>query len=502
MEKLNGNCRNHFYVIIFLSFIFCFLLFYFDSSTSRVNYFNMLRESQPPDQAVDELNEATLVTEPDHDPCSDRYIYVHDLPTRFNYDILKECSKISLWTDMCLYLSNLGLGPKIKNSDKIFSNRGWFATNQFAMGVIFHNKMKQYKCLTNNSSLASAIYVPFYAGLDVSRYLWGFNTSLRDSASLDLINWLAKRPEWRIMGGRDHFLVAGRITWDFRRSADEESDWGNKLLSLPQTKNMTILLVESSPWSSNDIAIPYPTYFHPSKDKEVFQWQKRMRRLKRHWLFSFAGAARPKSKDSIRSQIIDQCRASKRGKLLECNQREYKCETPSSIMKMFQSSVFCLQPQGDSYTRRSTLDSMLAGCIPVFFHPGSAYVQYTWYLPRNFTSYSVFIPENDVREGKVSIEERLSKISAKEVKAMREKVIGMIPKLIYADPRSRLETLEDAFDVSVKGVTDRVNRLRREMREGISDVGLEKQNSWKDAMMGNVEHEWDAFFTEPKHQLT
>ncbi|KAK2999563.1 hypothetical protein RJ639_023747 [Escallonia herrerae] len=61
---------------------------------------------------------------------------------------------------------------------------------------------------------------------------------MRDAASLDLVNSLEKRPEWSIMGGKDHFLVAGRITWDFRRASDEETDWGNKLLFLPAAKNI------------------------------------------------------------------------------------------------------------------------------------------------------------------------------------------------------------------------------------------------------------------------
>ncbi|KAK3009716.1 hypothetical protein RJ639_041882, partial [Escallonia herrerae] len=96
------------------------------------------------------------------DPCGGRYIYVHDLPPRFNEDMLKQCRSLSLWTNMC------------------------------------------------------------------------------------------KRPEWSIMGGKDHFLVAGRITWDFRRASDEETDWGNKLLFLPAAKNMSMLVVESSPWNAND----------------------------------------------------------------------------------------------------------------------------------------------------------------------------------------------------------------------------------------------------------
>ncbi|KAL3753065.1 hypothetical protein ACJRO7_000461 [Eucalyptus globulus] len=447
---------------------------------------------------------ALRTTENKTDPCGGRYIYVHDLPPRFNEDMLKECRKLSLWTNMCKFTSNAGLGPPLENVEGVFSNTGWYATNQFAVDVIFNNRMKQYDCLTRDSSIAAAIFVPFYAGFDIARYLWGYNTSVRDAASLDLVNWLTKRPEWNIMGGKDHFLVAGRITWDFRRLSDEEKDWGNKLLFLPAARNMSMLVVESSPWNANDFGIPYPTYFHPAKDADVFMWQDRMMNLERKWLFSFAGAPRPDNPKSIRGQIIDQCRNSKVGKLLECDFGESKCHSPSSIMQMFQSSLFCLQPQGDSYTRRSAFDSMLAGCIPVFFHPGSAYTQYTWHLPKNFTKYSVFIPEDDIRKSNVSIEERLRQIPPEQVKIMREEVINLIPRLIYADPRSKLETLKDAFDVAVQAVIDKVTRLRRNIIEGRTEYdNFIEENSWKYALLEEGErevggHKWDPFFSKPK----
>ncbi|EXB46028.1 Xyloglucan galactosyltransferase KATAMARI1 [Morus notabilis] len=439
------------------------------------------------------------------DPCGGRYIYVHDLPSRFNEDMLKECRSLSLWTNMCKFTTNAGLGPPLENVEGVFSDTGWYATNQFTVDVIFSNRMKQYDCLTNDSSLAAAIFVPFYAGFDIARYLWGYNISTRDAASLDLVDWLMKRPEWGIMGGKDHFLVAGRITWDFRRLTKEESDWGNKLLFLPAAKNMSMLVVESSPWNANDFGIPYPTYFHPAKDADVFIWQDRMRNLERKWLFSFAGAPRPGNPKSIRGQIIDQCRISKVGKLLECDFGESKCHSPSSIMRMFQSSLFCLQPQGDSYTRRSAFDSMLAGCIPVFFHPGSAYTQYTWHLPKNYTLYSVFIPEDDIRKRNVSIEERLLQIPPEQVKIMREHVISLIPRLVYADSRSKLETLKDAFDVSVQAVIDKVTNLRKDIIEGRIDENFIEENSWKYALLeeGQREvgpHEWDPFFSKPKNE--
>lgn len=437
------------------------------------------------------------------DPCGGRYIYVHDLPPRFNEDMLRECRSLSLWTNMCKFTTNAGLGPPLENVEGVFSDTGWYATNQFAVDVIFSNRMKQYECLTRDSSLAAAIFVPFYAGFDIARYLWGHNISRRDAASLDLVDWLMKRPEWGIMGGKDHFLVAGRITWDFRRLSDEENDWGNKLLFLPAAKNMSMLVVESSPWNANDFGIPYPTYFHPARDADVFSWQERMRNLERKWLFSFAGAPRPGNPKSIRGQLINQCKSSKRGKLLECDFGESKCHSPSSIMQMFQSSLFCLQPQGDSYTRRSAFDSMLAGCIPVFFHPGSAYTQYTWHLPKDYTKYSVFIPEDDIRKRNISIEERLLQISPEQVKIMREEVISLIPRLVYADPRSKLETLKDAFDVSVQAVIDKVTKLRRDIIEGHTDDNFIEENSWKYALLeeGQREvgpHEWDPFFSKPK----
>ncbi|KAA8548324.1 hypothetical protein F0562_000008 [Nyssa sinensis] len=431
------------------------------------------------------------------DSCSGRYIYVHEIPSRFNDDILKNCSLLNKWSNMCQSILNMGLGPRAVDSDGILQNKSWFVTNQFVLEIIFRNRMKQYKCLTNDSSLASAIYVPFYAGLDVGRYLWGFNTSVRDSAPLDLIKWLTEKPEWKYLWGRDHFFVAGRVTWDFRRGDDIESDWGNKLMSLPESKNMTMLVIESSPWSSKDFAIPYPTYFHPSTDREVFQWQNKMRRQKRRYLFSFVGAPRPNLQDSIRGEIFKQCLTSRRKcKLLDCASNN--CHNPVYVMKMFRSSIFCLQPPGDSYTRRSTFDSILAGCIPVFFHPGSAYIQYIWHLPKNYTKYSVFIPENAMKEGKANIEKILLGISKDEVVAMREEVVRLIPRVIYANPRSRLENIEDAFDIAVKEVLQRVDNIRRELKEGrSSSAEFGEENSWKYSLSETVgEHEWDSFFSK------
>ncbi|XP_074267474.1 putative xyloglucan galactosyltransferase GT11 [Silene latifolia] len=433
------------------------------------------------------------------DECEGKYIYVQELPRQFNDDLLENCRTLNKWIDMCKYLTNSGLGPRL-NNDSGESGNSWFATNQFSLEVIFHNRMKQYKCLTKDSSKANAIYVPFYAGLDAGRYLWNNDVLTRDASSIELAKYLREKPEWATMYGRDHFIVAGRISWDFRRDSEKKTDWGNCLFMLPEVKNMTSLLIESSPWNNTDFAIPYPTYFHPASDIEVYKWQERMRKQKRTYLFSFAGAPRPQQKDSIRNEIINQCLGSKAKycKLVNCNQDSRNCRKPKNVMRLFQSSVFCLQPPGDSYTRRSAFDSILAGCIPVFFHPGSAYVQYMWHLPKNYSKYSVFIPMEEVKKGNFSIEKRLLKIPKKVIKAMRQEVIRLIPRVVYANPNSRLTKIEDAFDVSVKEVLKRIEKIRVEIKEGknLTSESFPQEYSWKYNFFGGLDNYiWDKYFS-------
>jgi hypothetical protein len=139
-------------------------------------------------------------------------------------------------------------------------------------------------------------------------------------------------------------------------------------------------------------------------------------------------------------------------------------------MRLFQTATFCLQPPGDSYTRRSVFDSIVAGCIPVFFHQVSAYLQYKWYLPEDHAKYSVFITEEDVRTGNVSIEAVLREIPPETVERMREEVIRIIPTVLYADPRSKLETVRDAFDIAVEAIIGEVSGARSSAAAAVNPI--------------------------------
>ncbi|KAG2543552.1 xyloglucan galactosyltransferase KATAMARI1 homolog [Panicum virgatum] len=401
------------------------------------------------------------------DPCRGRYIFMYNLPPHFNADIIRDCDKTGdHWGGLCASLGNAGLGPPLDDrTDGVFTGEGgWYGTNQFALDVIFHNRMKQYECLTNRSVMAAAIFVPFYAGFDFARHHGSAATSK------ELMVWVTGQPQWAWrMWGRDHFLVAGRTGSDFRRSSNVGPGRGNDLLGMPAARNMSVLVLESTLQHGSDYSVPYPTYFHPRSDAGVLRWQDRVQGQRRTWLMAFVGATRRDTPVStqVRDHVIAQCKASNACAMLGCarspgaGSAQCHTHTPATIMRLLQKASFCLQPPGDSWTRRSVFDAMVAGCIPVFFHTASAYKQYRWHLPKDHLSYSVYIPDTDVQQRNVSIEAVLRSIPPAMVVRLREEVIKLIPTVIYADPRSRLETIKDAFDVAVECILDKVERIKK-----------------------------------------
>ncbi|KAF7034376.1 hypothetical protein CFC21_045399 [Triticum aestivum] len=431
------------------------------------------------------------------DPCGGRYVYMYDLPPRFNADLVRQCGRVPISSHVCKDVSHDGFGPPIPGGGEGGSlpERGAYDTDQFMLSIIFHARMRRYECLTADPAAADVVYIPFYAGLDAAMHLSNQDLAVRDALSRDLMDWLARRPEWRAMGGRDHLLVSGRGTWDFLRSPDS-TGWGNTLMTYDLAiRNATFLSTEASPRHGNDFALPFPSHFHPTSDAQVTGWQDRMRRRDRAWLWCFAGWPRAQGigMGPERAEIMEQCGNSSRCSMLG----KLNHYVP---MRLLGSAEFCMQPRGDGYTRKSTFDAILAGCIPVFFHPVSAYLQYTWHLPRDYRSYSVFIPHGDVVARNVSIEEVLRKIPSGRVAQMRERVIQLIPTVMYRHPAAKEVTFKDAFDVALERVLHRVAKRRRAAADGREYVdSVDGRDSWKyDLMLEDGQnkigpHEFDQY---------
>nr|CAD1831195.1 unnamed protein product [Ananas comosus var. bracteatus] len=334
----------------------------------------------------------------------------------FNRDLLAACDALDPWTSRCVGLSNAGFGPpaaaNLKDVLPSLFLPHWFATDQFNIEPIFHRRLLTHRCRTTDPSAATAFYIPFYAGLAVGRYILSANAtnSDRDHDCSLLLSWIRRQAPYRRSNGSDHFIAIGRITWDFRRPPD--GDWGSNFFNMPGMENVTRLIIERSS-------------------------SRRFR-------------------DDFRGLLLKECAAAGNTlcRAVDCDGS--RCANRNAAtMSLFLDSTFCLQPNGDSFTRRSMFDCMVAGAIPVLFFRESAYLQYQWYLPveGKESEWSVFIDQKEVREGNVSVRAVLDEIGEERARQMRERVVDMIPRLIYAAGEQGLgEEIEDAFDIALKGV--------------------------------------------------
>ncbi|XP_055821516.1 xyloglucan-specific galacturonosyltransferase 1-like [Solanum dulcamara] len=401
-----------------------------------------------------QVHRSWAATSKNNATCDGRGIYVYDLPTKFNKDLVAQCADINPWVNLCKYFSNDAMGEPIQNLGK-----GWYQTHQYSLELIFHSRVLNHPCRVHNADEAKLFYVPFYGGLDILR--WHFknvSNDVKDSLGVELVRWLESQKHWFQKSGNDHVFALGKISWDFRRYSN--TIWGSRFLELDEMQNPVKLLIERQPWQVNDIGIPHPTYFHPQSDNDIIAWQDRTIKSNRKSLVSFAGAARPDAPENIRSILINQCTSAndQECRFLNCNLG--KCDQPESIIELFMESEFCLQPPGDSPTRKSVFDSLISGCIPVIFDPFTAYYQYSWHLPEDHKKYSVFIDQEDVRRMKVNVVERLMQIPTKERENMRSYIIyELLPGLVYGDPKSKLEKYQDAFSITINNLFQRLNKL-------------------------------------------
>ncbi|KAI4338495.1 hypothetical protein MLD38_023546 [Melastoma candidum] len=394
-------------------------------------------------------------------------VYVYDLPPKFNYDILKDCHHLNMFSDICPHVVNFGLGQPMSVDPLNASTSSWFTTYQFMNEVIFHARLLDHPCLTTDPAHADLFYVPFYGGFHASSNFHEPNHNARDLLAVELMEYLQGQPMWAENDGKDHFLVLGRTAWDFMRNTNQGPDFGaNSLLNMPAVQNMSVLLVERQPWTgTNQYGIPYPSYFHPSMPGEMWMWLKHVSEQERPYLFSFVGGPRNGvgGKGTVRNEIIRQCKDSDRCEFFVCNGTTNWCHDPNDVMKVMMNSQFCLQTPGDSFTRRSTFDSILAGCIPVFFSPHTAYTQYQWFLPEEPSDYSVYLEADDTVNATkilgIDIEKELMKVPREKIAAMRQRVIDLIPTISYANPNSTNYGFRDVVDVTIGALSLQIKSL-------------------------------------------
>lgn len=427
---------------------------------------NQIQSLQDLKPKNDQQKQLVRVKEP-HDECESGRVYVYDLPTKFNKDLLNNCHDLDPWSSRCNAVSNGGLGPKATGLESIVPENlrsAWYWTDMYSAEVIYHERILNYKCRTLDPQKATAFYIPFYAGLAIGKILWFTTAKERDRPSEHMLEWVKDQPYWNQNNGSDHFLMLGRLTWAFRRKTDDDSDWGTSFLRMPLMKNVLRLSIEKNPWDGLEVSVPYPTAFHPQFETEIKQWQDLVRSRHRSSHFCFVGAVRKKIKNDFREVLMNYCKNETGScKVVDCSVAHCYDGAPA-ILEAFLDSDFCLQPKGDGYTRRSMFDCMLAGSIPVYFWEMSFKSQYEWHLPLPSEDYSVYMDHNEVRNDTSIVRKVLDKFTKEDVKRMREILIDAMPKYLYARSNQGLGSSNDAFDIAIDEVLRRFKQQREQQQ--------------------------------------
>ena len=341
-------------------------------------------------------------------------------------------------------------------------------THMFSLEVIIHHKLLHSPYRTLDPTKADMFYIPFYSGL-----MCECDRDKSPELVHNFFNYLRTLKYYR--AGKPHFSTLGKI----QREQTAESC---PILRQRESSNITFIAIEkeSNPSWNKDVpyvlgksilVAPYPAYIHFINEKpasklseymitplDVSRTQFRLSvpSLDERNVFLFLGCGSRRSNE-FRAKIIDQFAIQTHddyGKYLH----EHKVTEVEQIMLITQEcsihhryttipwmmqSAFCLQPPGDSPTRKSFYDAVLSGCIPVIFklqHPNE--LPFSDIL--NYDEFTFTIDEKLISRYNKTVIEIVRGIPHERVKLMHENILRVAKWFQYSLPDGGPQFDEDA----------------------------------------------------------
>ena len=346
--------------------------------------------------------------------------FIYDLPPTFNLD-LQDCVSRP---DPSINARHCGTGNQMYTTKNMTAYDTW----QFALEVILHHKLMFSPHRTLDPEQADAFYIPFYSSS--ACFCDHYSTENPSSRVLEdeLVAFLMNSTYYR--KGIPHFMALSRIQ-------REHADPSCTLLYHQEFSNVTFVGIERESRHQRLehalkiplpriplVVVPYPSYgyLHPNHDGKYLESIKNQ---PRNTLVLLAASVQPKN--PLRAKLLEQFSHHSTNKSAE---EYFKLNpdkeivnrilfvTPEShldhrkhTLDWMARSHFCLQPKGDSPTRKSFYDSIISGCIPVLFSDGT-YVPYPFERHIDYASFVVTIDEWYILSGG-DIVDKLIEISQK-----------------------------------------------------------------------------------------
>lgn len=351
---------------------------------------------------------------------------------------------------------------------------------------------------TRDPTKASAFVIPFDGGVHsyidhetgrprlASPHGWTAIQLLK-KASRDPVYWRYK--------GHNHFVF-------FSITAFQMVGIGVKYFWMGICSNCVSIVIETSPTNtaiagrSNKYwyAAPYPSSFHWWEGLREQPWEVTpANRARRTILSLFIGSVRTSNMNSnmLRRTLLAQCQADES---CQWHTTAHACNgvvNATSQMLMFRQAKFCPAPPGDSITRKSLFDALVAGCVPVIFAKASL-SQYLWYFTKQqLEDVAIFIPKQAILEKAANFLDILGSISDEDLERRQRIIAQIAPSLQYAVVPARINVtrgdvwtppMTDAVDVIISKMLD---RRTIEPLTGFSEDDLTRQKCMQNDIMQN-----------------
>ena len=317
--------------------------------------------------------------------CQALYFYVYDWP-----EVTNKYSKLK--SDHSYdpnFVHNGGAGLAVNETKALYS------TWQFSLFKMTYQRALKDHRRTMDPSLATTFVIPYDVGLDACfRPDNGKMRKVNCPLAPTVTTRLHSSIYFNASAGHDHLLVVSvnqnmnyflgaancqnflsGICYNCTKIAIDEYSFLHSI-----NRHEAALAKRGDYWH----AVPFPSNTHYSSHTvPPFTWSRTNTiDAQRNVLVSYTGSRHSYNHVSMRfrSAIMDNCdiynNYTRHDGLTACSTGKYSAHPGHGQLPLAARSVFCFQPTGDMSTRKSVFDSILLGCIPVFFSKLTAPLMY------------------------------------------------------------------------------------------------------------------------------
>jgi len=375
-------------------------------------------------------------------PVEDHLFYMYELEEKYWWawpQPESDCTKNKYVKNIYANLS--GIGPPISVDD------GLFLTWHFSLFSSLYNRYKRSKRRTMDPSKASIFIIPYDLALDgyTERLTCLNKNPLRCNPNhvWELQMMLKKSKYWHRHKGADHVVL-----WSLHQYHAYPRTCDTFMRKFCEKCTITCYWMDYAIQDNRYVSIPFPSGYHYHDDIKKLPWDTRTAAL-RDSLAVYIGSTLTITPyhTAIRKTMTAQCDRKK-----NCHwMRIFHSSTDTrfvDFMTVYKRAIFCLCPPGDDPGRKAVFDAIVSGCIPVVFHESTIYNQYPWHFSEETAlDISVFIPGQQLVDGKLNMMKILSEISEDVIKKKQAAIEKLAPKLQYSIPP--IATLQNISDVTV-----------------------------------------------------